>query len=118
MTDQSIQAQDVDLVFVCMVDELPPGQGVRRVLGDTSDAVALFRTDNGIFAIADTCSHAEASLSDGYVEAGQVECPLHFALFDLSTGVPCSLPATAPVRTYPTTVVDGRVFVDVATERN
>jgi 3-phenylpropionate/trans-cinnamate dioxygenase ferredoxin subunit len=74
-------------------------------------AVAVFRSERDVFAIANTCSHAEASLCEGDVFDGEVECPLHGAAFDIATGKALTLPATKPVATYRTEVRDGEVFV-------
>jgi len=74
-------------------------------------AVAVFRSGRDVFAIANRCSHAEASLCDGDVFDGEVECPLHGAAFDITTGKALTLPATKPVATYLTEVRDGGVFV-------
>ncbi|MEN8239028.1 MAG: non-heme iron oxygenase ferredoxin subunit [Actinomycetota bacterium] len=73
--------------------------------------VAVFRSSQDVFAIANTCSHAEASLCEGDVFDGEVECPLHGAAFDIATGKALTLPATQPVATYRTQVRDGDVFV-------
>ena len=74
-------------------------------------AVAVFRTGEAVFALADTCSHAEASLCEGDVFDGEVECPLHGASFDIATGKALTLPATQPVGTYRTEIRDGNVFI-------
>ena len=74
-------------------------------------AIAVFRSEREVFAIANTCSHAEASLCEGDVFDGEVECPLHGAAFDIATGKALTLPATKPVATYRTEVRDGEVFV-------
>jgi 3-phenylpropionate/trans-cinnamate dioxygenase ferredoxin subunit len=76
-------------------------------------AVAVFRLEQGLFAISNRCSHAEASLCEGDVFEGEVECPLHGAAFDIATGKALTLPATRPVATYLTEVRDGNVFVSV-----
>ncbi|NLC56593.1 MAG: bifunctional 3-phenylpropionate/cinnamic acid dioxygenase ferredoxin subunit [Armatimonadetes bacterium] len=75
------------------------------------EPVALFNVGGVIYAIADTCSHAEASLSEGWVEDAVVECPLHGARFDLQTGRNLSLPAVTPVAAYDVKVEDGQVLV-------
>jgi 3-phenylpropionate/trans-cinnamate dioxygenase ferredoxin subunit len=72
--------------------------------------IALFRIGETVHAIGDRCTHAEASLSEGEVWDGKVECPRHGSEFDLTTGVPASLPATRPVALYPVEIVDGEVF--------
>jgi nitrite reductase/ring-hydroxylating ferredoxin subunit len=64
-------------------------------------AVALFRVGEGFFATADTCTHAEASLSEGYQEGDEIECPLHSARFHIPTGRAVALPGRDPVRTFP-----------------
>jgi len=73
--------------------------------------VAVFRVDDNVYAIEDTCSHAEASLSEGDVFDGEVECPRHGAAFDIATGAALTLPATQPVRTYTTEIRDGDLYV-------
>lgn len=90
-------------------DDLPEGRGVRVEYMD--HAVALFRIDDTVYAIGDRCSHAEASLADGELIDGEVECPRHGSNFDLSTGHPGSLPATRPVPVYVTKIEDGDVYL-------
>jgi anthranilate 1,2-dioxygenase ferredoxin subunit len=76
--------------------------------------LAVFRLGDELFALRDKCSHGNARLSDGYIEDGCVECPLHQGLFDIRSGAPRSAPCTVPVRSFPVRVVAGRVEVDVA----
>ncbi len=68
-----------------------------------------------VYALGDTCSHDEVSLSEGCVDADDrsLECRKHGAQFDLTTGEPLTLPATRPVPTYEVEVVDGRVLLTV-----
>jgi 3-phenylpropionate/trans-cinnamate dioxygenase ferredoxin component len=75
--------------------------------------VCLARSGGEVFAIGDTCSHADVSLAEGDVEDGAVECWLHGSKFDLRTGAPTGLPATRPVPVYPVTVDGERVLVDI-----
>jgi len=81
-------------------------------------AVAVFKVDDSVFAVADTCSHAEASLSEGEVFDGEVECPRHGATFDIVSGKALTLPATEPVVTYPALVREGQVFVSTNPEED
>ncbi|MCI1013944.1 Rieske 2Fe-2S domain-containing protein [Herbaspirillum sp. C7C2] len=78
-----------------------------------SQAVAMFRLGEEIFALKDLCTHGNAKLSDGYVEDGCVECPLHQGLFDIRSGAPRCAPVTEAVRSFPVRVVAGRVEVGV-----
>ena len=75
--------------------------------------VCLLRLADGIFAINDVCTHEYALLSDGYFEAGKLECPLHQACFDIRTGKALNEPADTDVATYPVKIEDGAVFVQL-----
>jgi nitrite reductase/ring-hydroxylating ferredoxin subunit len=99
------------VITVCRIEDLPEGESVRIETDATTEAIAVFRTGGAYYAIDDTCTHQDASLSDGWVEDCQVECPLHAARFDLRTGVPSCLPARKAVRTHEVTVVDGMIQV-------
>lgn len=96
---------------VCRVEELPLGEAVRVVVGGL--AVAVFHAEEGFFALDDTCTHQDASLSEGWVQDCTVECPLHASAFDLRTGVPTAPPAKVPVRTHRVRVEDGTVVLDL-----
>lgn len=64
--------------------------------------VAVVRIGDDWYAIGDTCSHADYSLSEGDVLEDQceIECWKHGSTFSLKTGEPQCLPATKPVPTY------------------
>lgn len=62
--------------------------------------VCVARIGNEVFAIGDTCSHSDASLSEGDITDHRIECWLHGAEFDLRTGQALTPPAVSPVPTY------------------
>jgi nitrite reductase/ring-hydroxylating ferredoxin subunit len=99
---------------VCQTDEVPEDFGLKAVVGGR--AIAVFRVGSSFHAIDDTCTHGQASLSQGYVEGEEVECPLHQGRFHIPTGRPACPPVTEPVRSYPVRVVDDRVYVEVPGE--
>jgi len=68
--------------------------------------ICVARVGNQVFAIDDTCSHSEASLSEGDITDFKIECWLHGAEFDLRTGEALTPPAVAPIMVYPV-IVDG-----------
>jgi nitrite reductase/ring-hydroxylating ferredoxin subunit len=76
--------------------------------------VAVVRIEDEVFAIADTCSHADISLSLGMVwcETKQIECIKHGSAFNLITGQPDTFPATQPVAVYSAKVVNDEVIVE------
>jgi 3-phenylpropionate/trans-cinnamate dioxygenase ferredoxin subunit len=98
-------------VEITDLKDLPKGRGVRVTIGE--NRVAMFRIGEEVYAIADRCSHAEASLAEGEVWDMTVECPRHGSEFDLRTGEPGALPATVPVPTYDVTVEDGKVYLEL-----
>jgi 3-phenylpropionate/trans-cinnamate dioxygenase ferredoxin subunit len=92
-------------------DDIASGTA-QRVMVD-GVAVAVVRIDDEVFAIADKCSHADISLSDGMVwcESKQIECIKHGSAFSLETGEPDTLPATQPVAVYRAEIINGEVVV-------
>jgi 3-phenylpropionate/trans-cinnamate dioxygenase ferredoxin subunit len=100
-------------VTVCRLDDLAPNSATRfDVVGRK---VAVIRIGDDVYAIGDTCSHADVSLSEGelYCDSKEIECWKHGSLFSLETGQPVTLPATVPVPVFVASVVDGAVVVDV-----
>jgi 3-phenylpropionate/trans-cinnamate dioxygenase ferredoxin component len=91
---------------LCARDELAPGSA--RCFDVDRHRVALVRIGDDFYAIGDTCSHADFSLSEGDVwpDELEIECPKHGSTFSLTTGEPQTLPATQPVPVYEV-VVDG-----------
>jgi 3-phenylpropionate/trans-cinnamate dioxygenase ferredoxin subunit len=103
-------------VVVARLDDLAPCSAQRfDVLGHK---VAVIRIDDDVYAIGDTCSHADVSLSEGELlcEERALECWKHGSTFDITTGVPTTLPATRPVPVYDARVVDGDVVVSIEEE--
>ncbi|NPC96999.1 bifunctional 3-phenylpropionate/cinnamic acid dioxygenase ferredoxin subunit [Nocardioides sp. zg-DK7169] len=94
---------------VCAVSDIEDGEAHK--VDSVRPPIAVYHLDGEFFATADTCSHADSSLSEGYVEDGEVECVWHFAKFCIRTGAAKSLPATEPIRTYEVKVEDGHVHV-------
>lgn len=75
--------------------------------------VAIFKLDDGIFAIDNICSHEYSQLSEGMVVGCDVYCPKHGSRFDIKTGDVKDFPATRGVKTFPVKVEDGFVWVKV-----
>ncbi|MGE5468525.1 MAG: non-heme iron oxygenase ferredoxin subunit [Ignavibacteria bacterium] len=97
----------MEWIAIDAVEAFPPGS--RRTLEIEGVPVAVYNVDGSYFAIADTCTHAEATLSDGFLEGHEVVCPRHGARFSLVTGAALSPPAYEPVATFPVRVQDGIV---------
>ena len=76
-----------------------------------SHPVALFRTEESIFALDDICSHEYSRLSEGEIWAGEVYCQKHGSRFNLRTGAVTGLPATQAVRAWPVKVEAGTIWI-------
>jgi len=74
-------------------------------------SIALYDVDGRIFATDNICTHAYARLSDGWLDGGLIECPLHAARFDVQTGKVLDPPATEDLKTYPVRIVDDVIQV-------
>lgn len=73
-----------DFVPVAKASDLKPGE-MKRVMAD-NQRVLLANADGTFYAIKDECGHQKAALSKGKLEGSTVECPLHFACFDVRSG--------------------------------
>ncbi len=101
-------------IRVAALDDIPEDQGleVDRAVTGTDDDIALLRDENGcVWALNNTCTHETASLADGWVENGYVECPLHASRFDLKTGQVSGLPATRDTVAHRVEIRDGAVWL-------
>ena len=87
-------------VTLCKLDEIAPGTARRFDVG--KHRIAVVRCDDDLYAIGDTCTHADFSLAEGevYCDEREIECWKHGSTFSLITGQPQSLPATRPVPVY------------------
>ena len=94
---------------VADANEVAPGNVLRVEIDGR--AIALFNLGGEFFATDDTCTHMRGRLSDGYVESGVVECPLHFGRFDIKSGRALSAPCTVDLATYPVRLEDGHIAV-------
>jgi 3-phenylpropionate/trans-cinnamate dioxygenase ferredoxin subunit len=101
---------------VCRLDDLVAGTATRFEVGGR--AVALIRIADDVYAIGDTCSHADVSLSDGelFCDSKEIECWKHGSLFSIETGEAITLPATKPVPVFIARVVDGDVIIEIESE--
>ncbi len=63
--------------------------------------IAVYDLGGELFATDDVCTHAYAKLSDGWVDRGEIECPLHAGRFDVKSGAATAPPCIDAIKTYP-----------------
>ena len=88
-------------------------EGKPQRIEKNGESICVARVGAEVFAISDTCSHSEASLSEGDILGFKIECWLHGAEFDVRTGEALTPPAVAPVKSYPVTIDGDSVTVDM-----
>jgi 3-phenylpropionate/trans-cinnamate dioxygenase ferredoxin subunit len=100
-------------IRICPLAELGPG--AMRLVEHDGIKIGVFNCDGALYAIEDRCSHDDGPLAEGEFDTATctVECPRHGSLFDLTTGRPKTLPAYAPVRTFPVTIEDETITLEV-----
>ncbi len=103
-------------IEVCPLEELSPGSS--RLVPAGRITVGVYNCGGELYAIEDRCSHDDGPLCEGDWEPDLcvVVCPRHGSRFDLQTGIPLTLPAFESVRTFPVTIRDGMVVIEVEGE--
>lgn len=87
-----------DFVKVGTLTELPVGTIKAVMVG--FDQVVLARTENGVFALANECTHDGAPIHNGKLRGNAIMCTRHGARFDLATGAVEAPPAIVPLDTF------------------
>ena len=100
-----------DFVKVAATGDIAPGKvNVYEVAGRQ---IAVCNVDGTFYAIDDVCTHDGGPLDQGELLGNEIECPRHGACFDVTTGKVLTLPAVAPVRSYPVQVNGDEIMVEV-----
>ena len=112
-TTEKERVQLGEKVSVCAEADLPAGE--RRIVEVGDRKIGVFNCDGSLYAIEDRCSHDDGPLAEGEFAPATctVECPRHGSLFDLTTGRPKTLPAYVPVQTFPVTIEDETIQLEV-----
>ncbi len=98
-------------VKVASTHAIRPG-AMQRVLLD-SRRILLANVDGNYYAVDDTCTHEDASLSTGSLRGEFVKCPLHGSRFNVRTGQAMEDPAQENLRTYPVRVEGDDILVAI-----
>jgi nitrite reductase/ring-hydroxylating ferredoxin subunit len=96
-------------VAVAKLAELSPG-AMKRVAVD-GDRVLIANVEGTVYALRDICGHHGAPLSRGRLDGFLVECPLHYALFDIRTGCLVDGPLSADVPVWEVRIEDDTIHV-------
>lgn len=104
---------DIEFHAVAKVSDLDEDEAKQVMVGRKE--IAIYNLGGKYYATDDICTHAYASLSDGYIEEGQVECPLHAGTFDIKTGKATAAPCVVDLNTYEVKIDGEDILVGVPT---
>ena len=96
-------------VAVARVSELAAGE--MKFAAVDGQRIVLANVEGRFYALRDVCGHRNAPLSRGRLLGHLIECPLHFALFDLRTGRLVDGPISADVPAYEVRVEGETVYI-------
>lgn len=95
---------------LCSIDDVDPGTALRVESGDL--VLAVFNLDGQFYVMDDLCTHGPGSLAEGYIDGDLIECNFHNGQFNIRTGAVASAPCMIPMKTYKTTIENGRVIIE------
>ena len=94
---------------VAKAADLAPGQ--MKWVAVNRERLVLANVEGIFYALRDVCGHRQAPLSRGKLSGYLIECPLHFAQFDVRTGELVNGPVSAAVPTYEVRVEQDTVYI-------
>src|SRR5947199_1599669 len=93
--------------FVAVAGEADLAPGQMKFVAVDRERIVLANVDGAFYALRDVCGHKNAPLSRGRLDGHLIECPLHFATFDVRTGKLVDGPVSADVPVYEVRVAEG-----------
>jgi nitrite reductase/ring-hydroxylating ferredoxin subunit len=104
-----VSAVPEGFVAVGKTSDLGPGE--MKFVAVDRERVVLANVDGAFYALRDVCGHRNAPLSRGKLIGCLIECPLHFAQFDIRTGKLIDGPISADIPVYEVRVDGDTVYV-------
>ena len=98
-----------EFTAVMQLAELPAGAMRAGTLAGRE--ILVCHTREGLFALDNTCTHAEARLCEGRLRATRIVCPLHGGSFDVRDGRVLGPPAERALTTHAVRILDGAIEV-------
>lgn len=74
-------------------------------------SLALFRVGDSYHVLSNICTHEYALMTDGYLEDGYIECPMHQGRFYIPTGEAQGPPVCKPLKVFPVRIEADTVLV-------
>lgn len=96
---------------IAKVSEIKEGKMKEYQLSGKQITLAKIREK--YFAFDNTCTHAQCSLTGGFLSETTITCYCHGAIFDLNTGKVLAPPATVPIQVYNIKIEGENIFIEI-----
>jgi len=100
-----------EFIKVAGTKDLAPGKAMQVVVNGKE--IALFNLNGEFCALANECTHAGGPLCEGFIDAEEVTCPWHGAMFNIRSGEVLGPPAGEAVERYNVRLNGNDVEVEV-----
>lgn len=98
-------------VAIEVEEEVPEG-GTKCVTANQRP-LALFKVGGRVYCLDNTCTHLGGPLCQGTLHGSIIQCPWHGSRFDVTSGNVVGPPARKSVRSYPVSIEDGKIVVEL-----
>ena len=100
---------EIEFHAVAKTSDLDEDEAMQVMIGRKE--VAIYNLGGEYYATDDICTHAYASLADGYIEGELIECPLHAGTFEIKTGKAIGPPCTVDLNAYEVKIDGDQIMV-------
>ena len=91
--------------------DVAPEEPIRVQVGE--EDIAIYNVDGGFYATSNICTHAYASMVDGFQEGDEIECPLHEGRFNIKTGEVIQDPPCEKLSTYEIKIEEEKIYISI-----
>lgn len=89
--------------------QVDPDNPLDVTVGETK--LGIYDVGGELHAVENVCPHAYALLTQGFADGCEIECPLHNAVFDVTTGRHLRGEPCRDIKTFPIRITEGRIEV-------
>jgi nitrite reductase/ring-hydroxylating ferredoxin subunit len=76
--------------------------------------ITIAKVDGQLYAFQEFCTHRYGPLSEGALNATEIQCPWHRPCFDIRTGKVTQGPAKVDLKIYPVKMIGAKISVGVS----
>ena len=102
----------LEFIYAAKLNEVKEGN-TKKVCFPNHSPILLANVDGVIYAVDDTCTHEDSSLSLGCLCGDKVKCTLHGSWFSVVTGEPSEEPADEPLHRYQVKIKDEKIWISL-----